>query len=591
MKKNALSLILALAVILSVFSLASCGAGGVETPAATATGTAATTSNAEATNDSTTAATATGTAADTAAEPTAEETTVVTTDKWESLAPKITMIAERDRKLKIECSELKNAEKASKNEIYLKGPDAVEDGVTPLIEQMVYERNRAAEELLHTTTEFIFWNFAFGEQAPQIDLVVKGNDPDAPDLFVNMIYDLNKELLNATFKDVWSIPNSFFDFATEGWLTAWMENQSFTGDRAYILGSDYFLDVFRAISVLPFNMTMMDDSAVKLAPVILGEGETLGAGEDLTTYFFDLVEDGGWTYDVLAGLCAAIWADVNNDGQDSIGDVLGIIADEYGGINAASYLYSCGEELMETYIVEDESRAYNGKQWIRYAKDPSRLNKIFEGVKAVFNGPGSLSTSYTFSGNTPEKPGASYHHIKFAASELLFAGICTLGTLEDVTFQTMADLYSVVPCPKADAEKEYNTIIINQGDAGAINVNANPRKARVLSAYIQYCTENSPAIREQFLQIVTKYKTTTYDQGTDRMFDIIYDGIVYGRDKTVEDMNVDPRWHKIMKNQHFCAGADYITSEYNAHLTSKQTILDGVMKKWYTLPKVESKSE
>ena len=593
MKKKTVSLCLILCMVLSVFALASCGK--TEGAEATATGTAAPASSAEATNGSTTAATATGTstgtAAGTTAEPTVEETTVVTTDKWESIAPKITMIAERDRKLRIECDSNKSAEKSARNDIYLKGPDAVEDGVTPLIQIMVYERNRAADALFGTTVEYVFWPNAWGSQAEQIDLVVKGNDPDAPDLFVNMLYELNRELPNATFKDVWSIPNSYFDFTAEGWLSAWMENLSFTGDRAYILGSDYFLDVFRAIPLLPFNMTMMDENAVKLAPVILGEDEKLGAGEALTTYFFDLVEEGNWTWDVLGKLCEATWVDVNNDGQDSIGDVLGIIADEYGdgGQCSGSFIYSCGEQLTEAYTVEDESSASNGTQWIKYADTSAGLNRIFDAVKDVFAGPGSLSTSYDFCGNTPENPGIAYHQTKFAAGETLFAGVQLLGALEGDVFQGMVDLYSVVPCPKTDASKSYNTIIYSTGDAGAMNVNANPRKARVLSAYIQYCTENSPAIREQFLQIVTKYKTTTYNQGTDRMLDIIYDAIRFGRDKTIDDLvgNSSTRWHGLMRHEHFLGGSEYIAQQYAALRPSKQTMLDKYMEKWYTLPKVE----
>ena len=544
---------------------------------------------------STTSPDAEATATEPAGSQSESGTTVATAtagpDKWETIAPKIRALAARDRQLTIECSNAKSAEKSSKNDIYMKGPDAVEDGVTPTIQQMIYYRNKAADELLGTTTSYVFWDEGFNDQADKIDLVVKGNASNAPDLFVNMIYNLNRALLNANFKDIWSIPGGFFDFASEGWLKAWMENMSFTNDRAYILGGDYFLDVMRAMTALPFNVTMMDENAAKLAAPIIGDdGDPLGAGEQLSTRFFDFVDEGKWTYDVLAKFCAAIWEDTDGDGQDSIRDRLGIIADEYGGIHSASFIYSSGEQLTTADPIDDPESEYNNKQWIRYAEDPTVLNSIFDAVATVFAGPGSMSTSYPFSGNTPEKPGAAYHHTKFASSELLFAGVCTLGALEDEVFQMMDDLYSVVPCPTVEAGRPYNTIIINQGDAGSINVNANPRKARVLSAYVQYCTEHSPAILDQFLMFVTKYKTTTYNQGTDRMLDIIYDGVLYDRDKTVEDMNNEPRWHKLMKQQHFEAGASYIASQYESALPAKQKLLDRTMEKWYSLPKVETET-
>ena len=571
-KKKIVSLILVLCFLLSVFALTSC-----EKDAATATADPSATTEPAATDTETEAAT----------------TVEVTTDKWEDLAPMITMISEAMRTLRIECDSNKSAEKSAKNDVYLKGPDSVEDGVTPLIEQMVYERNKAANDLLGTRTNFVFWDESWGKQAEKIDLVVKGGAADAPDMFVNMLYELNRELINGTFKDVWSIPNSFFDWSSPGWLKTWMESLSFTGDRAYILGSDYFLDVFRAVPVLPFNMDMMDANAVQLASAILPEGETLGQDEELTTYFFDLVEQGKWTWEVLGKLCEAIWVDTDGDGTDSIHDQLGIIADEYGdgGQCSGSFIYSSGETLTEVYWIEDESSEYNGKQWIKYAdsSEAAGLNTIFEAVKSVFEGPGSFSTFVTFSGNTPETPGIAYHQTKFAASEVLFAGVQLLGALETDVFQQMNDLYSVVPCPKTSVDNDYNTIIYSTGDAGAINVNVKPAKVKALTAYVQYCTENSPAIREQFLQTVMKYKVTTYDQGTDRMLDLIYDSIRYVRDKTVDDLvgTSSSRWHGLMRNKHFLGGADYITVQYDSYLSTKQQRLDYYLQKWYTLPKVE----
>ena len=248
MLEKIVSLLLILCFLFSVLALSSCGKDGK--PAETT-------------------APATEPKATDAAEATTAE---VTTDKWEEIAPKITMIAEKDRTLKIECSSRQTAVKGSKNDIYLKGPDAIVDGETPLIEVMVYERNKAAADLLGIKTDFVFWDLEFGLQQEPIELAVKGNAPDAPDLFVNMLNDVSHAMLNGVFKDVWSIPNSFFDFSAAGWLDAWMRNLSFSGDRAYILGSDYFIDVFRSMSVLPFNMTMMDANAGRLAPAILPDG-------------------------------------------------------------------------------------------------------------------------------------------------------------------------------------------------------------------------------------------------------------------------------------------------------------------------------
>ena len=120
--KKLISVLLLLAML--VLALASCGGKAKETTAA-----------------ETTAAPGT----------TAGETTVAATTedpKWEEIADKITIITERDRTLRIELSKHSDAEKTSKNDKYVVGPDEITPGETPLIEEMVYERNKAACDLL-----------------------------------------------------------------------------------------------------------------------------------------------------------------------------------------------------------------------------------------------------------------------------------------------------------------------------------------------------------------------------------------------------------------------------------------------------------
>ena len=538
-------------------------------------------------------------AKETAAETTAangttagETTAAATTEdpKWDEIASKIGVIREEDRTLRIELSKHSDAEKTSKNDKYVVGPDEIIPGETPLIEQMVYERNKAAFDLLQVNVEeYIYWDYDWSKQAEQIKTVVQGNASNAPDLFVNMISDLNMATLNGVFKDVRSIPNAYFDFSATGWMTDYMNSLSLTGDRSYVLAGDYFLDVLRAMGVIPVNITMLDANADKLATAIIGEDETLVEGEELSARFFDFVEQGKWTWDVLGKLCEAIWVDENGDGQDSITDVLGIVTDNFGGLAHEMYIFSAsGDDLFDVRPIEDESSKYNGKDWIYYSQDSTALGKIFDAVAAVHTGKGSMITTGNFQADTPEKPGAAYHRMKFAEGTMLTAGTVVLGALEDEQFQQMENLFTVVPLPKISQEKSYNTPIHTIGDAGAINVNANPRKARALSAFMQYNCEHSAAIRREFLEIVMKYKTTVYNQGTDRMLNIIYNSVITGRDKMIEDcVGGNSRFIIIMRNGKCEVTSSDLASQYQAAITSKQASLDGIIRTWYTLPKVE----
>ncbi len=522
-------------------------------------------------------------AADTADEGTAAATTA---DRWVALAPQVTIMADRLRNLRFEISTFGNAEKSSKNKPYIVGPDKIADGETPVIEQMVYRRNQAAYQLLGINVEYVFWDdLAWAKQAGRIIELVQAKAVDAPDLFVNGMYDLNKTLLTVgAFRDIRSIHGSFFDFDAEGWMKSWMEDMSFTGDRAYVLGGDYFIDLLRTISVLPFNVDLMDRNAANLAPALLGE--VAAEDEGISARFFDLVEEGKWTWDLLGKLCEAIWVDSDGNGQDSIGDQLGILADTRISMTAGIYCYSNNERLFETKVIEDPNSKYYNKRWIYYPGSMDALGDIFDAVSSVYLGKGSLATDAPVEGDTPESPGLAYHWIKFGQGETLFAGACVLGALEDNAFQQMHDLYSVVPLPKVSVEQKYNSLIHDTGDAGAINVNAEPLKAKVISAYLQYCTEHSKNIRTEFLQTVTKYKTAVYNQGTDRMLELIYANIVGGRDKMIENVvGGDIKWHEEMKKSGFTYTASDFVSVYEANYPSKQNVLDDIIRKWYTYPK------
>ena len=197
--KKIISLLLLLAMLTLAF--ASCGSKTKDPAATTAEQTVAPGTTASGNGNGTAAP---GTTAEvTTAEPT---TVVTTTDKWEVIGPTVSAYADRARTFKLEFSNYVSAEKASKNDQYMAGPDEVEPGRTPALEQFVYERNKKAKELLNVNIVYDYWDYSWGKAAPQIKTVVQGQAEDAPDLFVNMSYDINIAILAGAFKDTWSLP-------------------------------------------------------------------------------------------------------------------------------------------------------------------------------------------------------------------------------------------------------------------------------------------------------------------------------------------------------------------------------------------------
>ena len=539
---------------------------------------------------------------------TVTEAPPATTDKWEPLGAEIKAYSADDRTLRIQMSAYGDAEKTSRNDKYIEGPDedAVNKKKTDTIGKLIWERNTRANQVFGTTVQYIYWDetdLGWGKQAGKIVELVQAADPQAPDMYIDMLYDLNKAMLSkGVFKDVWSLPGSYFDFSADGWMTEWMESLSFTGDRAYILGSDYFIDFFRNMGVLPFNAALMDENGSKLAKALFGED--LADGETMSQRFFDYVEEGKWTWASLKKLCEAIWVDNAPTDQDSLNDTLGIIIEAYSGMPATIALYSTGESLTEVKTV-------NGVQTISYPDEPGALKEIFNAISDVFKGNGSFVTNVQGGGSTEDKPGIGYHYIKFAENTLLFTDPSLLGTLEDDVFQQMMQhyLYSVVPLPKlseykmdgsdyvldAAGEKiplKYNTVIHNTADVGAISVRTTGGKARVLSAYMQFCAENSGAVRKEYLEVVTKFKTTDYNQGTDRMLDLIYDSVITARDKALDDAidclegGREVRFHQKLKggDAPFENDASFIASEYTKIISTKSSLLGQVLTTWRNLP-------
>ena len=107
-----------------------------------------------------------------------------------------------------------------------------------------------------------------------------------------------------------------------------------------------------------------------------------------------------------------------------------------------------------------------------------------------------------------------------------------------------------------------------------------------MSAFLQYCCEHSGEIRREFLEVVTKFKTTTYDQGTDRMLTLIYNSVITGRDKMIEDcVGGNNRFIIIMRSGDCEVTSADLASQYAACIASKQAALDDIIRTWYTLPK------
>ncbi len=508
---------------------------------------------------------------------------VTTPSKWEVMGAELAGIDEATRSLLISISAYADDELESKCVEYMQGPDALDDQPST-IQRHVFNRNAAAVDKLGVTLNYVESSGGWGGDVKNIVAASENNDADPatlPDLFVDMVYDISGATAKGAFRDILSIEGSYLDYTQEGWLTEYMESMSLTGDRMYLLASDYFIDVIRTFMLIPFNMTMMDENTAKIGSIITTETPT--ESYPLSNYFFDLVKEGGWTYDVLKSICEAIHVDVDNSGTDDYGDVLGFIVNTALGFDNSAILYSTD---IETTI--EATDPITGEVTLSYPTTNDAMRALAEKIDALFKAKGTHVTSG--GKQTPVAEGNSYaaHVVKFASSTLLFGGIATLGSLEGKTYADMEDLFSVVPLPLVTAGGEYRTLIHNIGNAGGINIAS--KKFIPLTAFLQYVSENSSDVRYEYQQIVMKYKVTEFTTGTSDMLDLIYDSVVSSREKMIDDaisqINGDLKKYRF----HFLISAggfqplETFDSSYEAALTAKQAALQDFLETWYKLP-------
>lgn len=509
--------------------------------------------------------------------------TSATADPWEPVAAAFARLDEKDRTILIELDESETEGTGTRNPRLFAGPDEI-GGNTPAAEKAVYERNRAAETRLGISVGYAYWNDACGEQAERIGTLLFGGADDAPDLFVNALGDLSRAVLLGCFRNVLTPTGSYLDFTTDGWLYAFIGSLSLSRDRAYILAGDAFPDLYRGAAVLPFNLSMLDDKTFsgRLSSVICPNG-TLAGSEKLSDRFFDLVEAGKWTYATLAALSAAVWLDCGTVAeQDDFNDVLGFVCDNAAGTAAGAFFAGCGTD----YLLETTDGA-TGRVSLSYLPDGGSLGAVFDALSALTEGKGTVVTAGGYD-DAPDNPGLAARRKKFAEGSLLFAGAISLGALAHNDYRTMTDEYAVAPLPVLREGDRYVSFVSPDADAGAVNRFSDVFPA--VSAYLQFCAENSRDAVDAYLADLTKTDGKS-NAGTSLALRIIRGSLVSARGEMI-DAAVSgggaPAWRALIGASDYRMTASDFAEEYPALAVVKQERLNRLLDEWYALPEGET---
>ena len=146
--------------------------------------------------------------------------------------------------------------------VYLQGPDSVS---TDEVLKKVVSRNAKVENDLHIKVEYMPTNLTYDKVLEDIQLKVQGSSTDAPDLYNNDMYGLNRAIIPGYLMNLKNPTDangeevaSYFDFNYDGWNLEFMEGATFDSAKTYILAGDYYLDMIRMAWVLYINKTMFN---------------------------------------------------------------------------------------------------------------------------------------------------------------------------------------------------------------------------------------------------------------------------------------------------------------------------------------------
>ena len=493
--------------------------------------------------------------------------TVPSSNWWDTLA--------FDKTLNIMISNATDNELTPGGERYMKGPDMKQDesgsggGSFEKVQNAVYDRNRAAARDLDVTLTYSYCTEAWGSIAAFIRNKENTQNGNA-DMYCDIMHDLVHlsvekgmftNLLKYTKKNskVDGYVGGYLDItAKKGYYTDLMNDMALSNDKQFLVASDYYLDVLRAMLVMPFNLDMYIDRI----------DSTDINGENL----YSLVDEGEWTWDMLMGMSNVY----TGTGNATLNDDNLLMALSVGGLSAVGMIYSTSFSTFNIDYVDD-TVVYTLSQEAR-----STIDQLFQKAYAVVNTSGIVCDETT----AGDVNGVIACKEAFTGGGALFAGPSMLGVIEEDAFQNMEDRLSILPVPKLSTDYEYNTVINTRARVGAIGFHSANKVE--MSALIQYMTEESEDVKDEYFNKAMNGKYLV-GSGAGKILTMIYDSIQSNKSMILDNLvlarnnsvGTEYTWAELIKESYFEGNANKVSELWNSAISAKQTVINEAIEDWY----------
>ena len=506
------------------------------------------------------------------------------------------------------------------------------------VDDYVEERNDGATEKTGISVKYQYLpdggNYGWGNNIQYIYRQATGGATDAPDVYVNFVYDMVASSLKGSFANLYSTTmygadhewssaeynyfafedNRAYKDTGKDYMYEYMRSLTLSKHKMYCLSSDYFVDMVRAFFVVPVNIEMLET-----IPMSTNEGDANsdrnGDGKFDIQDFYELVWADEWNYETLAALANAVTRQNGDDDTLDLDDTVGFALGTGSGLPASGMLYTTSITIVKRdfntktseyeYSYPNITKAPNGQ----YAFDDASPDATFEqldtfckNLAALVNNDGviTVSTDEARTEGYANEPEAIRK--KFANNTLLFGGVIVLGGLEHQDYLDMKGEgkkgYGIVPVPYYHADladdETYLTQIHNNGKIGAISIGT--KKFAQCTAYLDYQSTNSNRVLNEYYN--QKLRQTVQVSGTDQnseMLNYIRSHVRSSFDKAFEDAlgahysaqsageSEKNKWHTMIKDANF--QITDMRSQYAAKAVVKATNLNDLETKVYlTLP-------
>ncbi len=483
------------------------------------------------------------------------------------------------------------------SERYLAGED---NRYSEDIDDMVMDRNALAEYYTKVKVRYEYYpntdDYTWGKNIDRIETTVKsGSTKDAPDVYVNFVYDLVGASLKASFANLYSTRRgqgelkgkNYFEFLDDnyneevdnrGYMYEYMTSLTLSKHKMYVLASDYFTDLVRSFHIVPVSVKLIEDIGMEIT------GDRDGDGEFTLDDFYEQVKAGEWTYDLLAQYSAKVYkaAGDNSTGECWLGDEIVGFAMSDGGLAATGILYT--SSVVVIHKTWNEGR----NDWdYYYPEDSPDLYAFCEATTELFTSPGVCLVT----GSNVTQWGSSQLlaiRTRFSENHVLFGDIMMVGALEFEQYQVMKENggFGIVPVPVYREGDKYLTLIHAVGMPGAIS--ANTTKFAECTAFLNYQSTHSTDILDEYYNYKLQYDVADGTKGTVYMLQYIRSNVRTYFDKCFEDAigffydgAYENKWLSII------VAADYkldIRADYKKHYPAKAEYLNGLVLMYDELP-------